>query len=339
MRTISVLMLEGCELSGIGGPLDLFGTANTLAGGEPLLRWRLVSLDGQPVTTSCGVEVQAAGDAGAMEGSDAVVIPGIHFRGERRLLETIDRARSAAPHIRRLHQSGAIIAANCSAVFLLAETGLLLGQATTSWWLGALFRRRYPEIDLRLSAILTEEDNIICSGAVTAYFDIGLRLLERFAGRDLAAQCAKVMLVDANRASQTPYMTVQSMLRHTDELVSRAQKRISDTVADTFSLERLSAEVATSPRTLIRRFVKAIGMTPGAYAQAVRIETAKRLLETTGLPLETILERVGYQDTSAFRRLFKREVGMTPRAYRGRFSMAGDRQGDDAAMAGAAPRR
>ena len=50
-----------------------------------------------------------------------------------------------------------------------------------------------------------------------------------------------------------------------------------------------------------------------------RVERAKELLESTRLSLEQIVEKVGYVDVSAFRRLFVRHVGMSPAQYRQRF--------------------
>jgi len=78
-----------------------------------------------------------------------------------------------------------------------------------------------------------------------------------------------------------------------------------------------------SYRTLHRRFQAATGMAPLAYLQDLRVEMAKELLESTRLSLEQVVERTGYTDVSAFRRLFARRVGLAPALYRQRFRQPG----------------
>ncbi len=72
-------------------------------------------------------------------------------------------------------------------------------------------------------------------------------------------------------------------------------------------------------RRPVRRFKAATGRLPGAYLQAVRIETAKAMLEQESQPIQTVSSAVGYDDVAFFRGLFKRETGMTPAEYRAHF--------------------
>ena len=215
-----------------------------------------------------------------------------------------------------------MVAANCSASFVLGDAGMLDGRAaTTTWWLASVFRKRYPSCQLDPRAVLTEDGGVLCSGATTAYLDLALRVVQRLGGPNLASTCARFLLVDASRDSQAPFMTrtLQQQSAHGDELVSRAERWIHKRVGEPFSLHELARASRTSERTLLRRFQAVLGTTPLGYAQAARVEAAKGLLMTTDLAVERIGDRVGYTDTSSFRRLFKREVGVTPLAYRDRF--------------------
>ena len=72
-------------------------------------------------------------------------------------------------------------------------------------------------------------------------------------------------------------------------------------------------------RTLKRRFKAATGSSLIEYLQNLRIEEAKRQLESGGMPVDEISAEVGYSDTSFFRRLFKRLAGLTPSHYRRMF--------------------
>ncbi|MCZ7598250.1 MAG: helix-turn-helix transcriptional regulator [Gammaproteobacteria bacterium] len=57
----------------------------------------------------------------------------------------------------------------------------------------------------------------------------------------------------------------------------------------------------------------------GRVRPGLRIDEAKRLLETGDEPVESISQRVGYEDPTSFRRLFKRATGLTPGRYRQRY--------------------
>jgi transcriptional regulator GlxA family with amidase domain len=336
MREIRLWVYDDCLASAVAGPLDVFATANAVwahrQGGKPgpLLRVRVEALHGQSVTTSSGMVLPVDGRIDKRAAADAIVLPGLSCaRGFDALSTRLSELRKLYPLLREAHGRGSLIAANCSATFLLAEAGLLHGPATTTWWLATAFRRRYPHIELDTERLVTEHSRVLCSGATTAYLELALRLVARLAGEALASACARLLLLDANRASQAAYMTatLQEQTAHADALVQRAQALIQDSVSRSLSLAELSRRLRVSERTLLRRFHTALGTSPTTYAQRVRVETAKALLETSSLELQQICERVGYTDVGTFRRLFKREVSMLPSEYRRRYARVGERRG------------
>ncbi|MFQ5617299.1 MAG: GlxA family transcriptional regulator [Anaerolineales bacterium] len=327
---MTVLVFDDCYASGVTGPIDVFHIANQLwvhhhGAGEPLFRWRLVSPDGASVRTSTGLRLEVDGSLEDGSGADAVWVPGSHYESDEQMLALIERLRrSVHQWLQQQYEEGAVLAANCNGAFLLAATGLLENRrSTTSWWLARLFREQYPNVDLRPRELITEDDRLLCAGAVTAHLNLALRLVERYAGQHLALLCARTMLIDANRMSQAPYMMLQTHLKHADDLVLQAQSWMQDHLQQTFNLHDIAGELNVSQRTFIRRFKRATGETPIGYLQNLRIETAKRLLESTVLSLEEIIARVGYTDTSSFRRLFKRQTQLSPREYRKQFSIGG----------------
>jgi len=344
MPTAEVFVFDNCNASSVTSFVDVLGVANQLwrrreRAGAPLFDWRLVSPDGRAVTTSIGLKLEVAGDLPRGRAGDIVYVPACHFTDEARLLrETGALAARARAWLQQHHSAGGWLAAGCSGAFVLGRCGLLDGKvATTSWWLSALFRREFPRAQLRADELLTAGERLLCAGPVNAHFNLALRLVEVFAGRDLALACAKVLLIDANRPSQRPYIILQDQLHHTDELVVRAQEWMQrHLVGDDFSIATVARAVGTSPRNLIRRFKSAHGLTPVAYAQGLRIEMAKNLLETTALDLSAILERIGYQDAASFRRLFRERTSLSPREYRQRFAVgrAARREAATAASAG-----
>ena len=196
------------------------------------------------------------------------------------------------------------------------------------WWdeppppiggLAETFAARFPEVRLEQDRMLVDGGDYICAGGVTAYFDLALHLVARFASAALAASCARTLLLDPGRSRQTPYMSLVSPSGHADAPILQAQQWLEDNHARPLRISELAAAVHMSERTLLRRFKKTTRRTPLDYLQAVRIEHAKRLLESGGLAVGEIAAQVGYGDTASFFRLFKELAGLTPGEYRKRF--------------------
>ncbi|MEM5314274.1 helix-turn-helix domain-containing protein [Paraburkholderia sp. JHI869] len=164
---------------------------------------------------------------------------------------------------------------------------------------------------------------------MTSYLNLAIQLVETFAGEALATMTTKALLIDMNRTSQASFATRVEEHGHTDTLVARAQRQMEATLQQGFRLSELAASLAVSEHTLNRRFKEAVGLAPLAHLQNLRIEVAKRLLETRPIGLEALSQRVGYGDISTFRQLFKRKTGMSPREYQMRFSRAAAKNIED----------
>lgn len=328
MPRAAIVVFDNCNATSVTAFVDVLVASNQLwkrdhADAGPLFTWQLVSPDGRGVTTSSGIELQVDGPPPSGR-VDIVYLPACHYITEARLLEeTRALAASLGTWLVHQRQGGAWLAAGCSGGFVLGRCGLLDGRiATTSWWLAPLFAREFPRAELRADELLTVGGRLLCAGPVNTHFNLALRLVESFAGKDLALRCAKVLLVDANRASQRPYVLLQEQLRHTDELVMRGQDWMRrHLLEDDFSIESLARALGASPRNLLRRWRRANGSTPIAYLQDLRVDLAKNLLETTDLGLDAIADRIGYRDHASFRRLFRQKTTLSPREYRMRFAV------------------
>lgn len=211
----------------------------------------------------------------------------------------------------------------------MAEAGLLNDvPATTPWWFAEEFQRRYPQVKLDADKTLIDSGRVITAGAMTAHTDLSLHLLRRIGGAALARSVSGIMLVDGARASQRPFMSVRK--EFADPLLQNAVAWMSRHLARPVSIDELADAMHVSYRTLNRRFVEGASMAPLAYLQALRIERAKELLEDSNSDLETIIEQVGYEDASSFRRLFKRAIGLSPAQYRKRFHVTLHHRGSGA---------
>lgn len=329
MPLVRIWAVEHALGSGIAAPVDIMMAANRLAGtpdnGKRAgpFRWRVESLDGQPVRTASGQTVEVDGPIDGRSAADAIWVAGPFVSDIAQLLSRPARLAPLLDALRRQHERGTLIAAYCTGTFLLAEAGLLDGRvATTHWSKTTAFGARYPEVELRASDVLTEQDGILCSGAVTSYQNLALRLVEKLSSGKLAAATARVMLIDRNRATQDTFVdfSLTDRLEHDDPVVAQAQRWMEKHLREPFSVARLCRHLAISERTINRRFNQAVGVPPLKYLQMLRMEVAKRLLEERRLDIESVCERIGYTDISSFRQLFKRVTGIAPGEYRRRFA-------------------
>ncbi len=326
MAKMVFLAVEGCLFSSITNLIDAFSIANRWqsrlngSAGTPLFETCIVTADGRPVAANGSVAVHPQGAMAAVDNADVVLIPAfaqvVDLSG-RHMQETLT-------WLRERHARGIIIAAMCTGAFLLAGTGLLDGRkATTHWQFSRQFLRRHPKVQLQAHQILTEQDGLICTGAATAIFSLGLHLIQRFGSEELAATCASALLVDPQRTSQAPYAVFYPTKNHGDAHVRKAQEWMAQHYAQSSSIDAIAAMVGISPRHFKRRFRKATGESPLTYLQNLRIQAAKTKLSTTQANINEITGMIGYEDSSTFRRLFKKQVGISPREYRDKFFSGG----------------
>jgi transcriptional regulator GlxA family with amidase domain len=324
---IRLWVYDGIMASSVAGCIDVFTLANVVGaemkgrGKMPPLRWRVESLDGKPVRAASGQVVNVDGPINARAAADAVIVAAPFVANIEGFFASTELLNPLYAALRRQHERGALLASYCIGSFILAEAGLLDGGvATTHWAKAKMFAKRYPEVDLRVSEILTEQNNILCSAAVTTSLNLALRIVEKFAGRHVAVETGRMMLIDSNRVSQSSYAVMQEEPQHSDALVARAQRIMEKSLQKGFNLGEMARHLAVSERTLNRRFKLAVDAAPLQYLQKLRVDVAKRLLQMGGLTVDVVGERVGYRDLSTFRRLFKRETGLAPREYQRRFS-------------------
>lgn len=328
MSDIRIWVFDQIMASSVSGILDVLTTANhfLVRQSEAMqesrrFKWRVESLSGGPVTTASGQIISVDGAINMRSSPDAIIVAAPFIGQKAELTAQMKGLGGLLTGLRRQHERGAIVASYCTGSFLLAEAGLLDRRiATTHWAKAEIFRERYPNVDLRASEIVTEQDRIICSAAVTTSLNLALRLVEKFSGASTATAVARLLLIDVNRMPQDSY-AVSIDITHADEMIAKAQRWMEKNLQEGFRLAVLADHLGVSERTLNRRFKAALGSAPLHYLQTLRIRVAKNLLETKRICIDDVSHRVGYGDVSAFRQLFKRETGISPREYERRFTM------------------
>jgi transcriptional regulator GlxA family with amidase domain len=252
--------------------------------------------------------------------ADLVIIPAPH--GDLR--EAVELNRPFLPWITEQHRRGAEVASLCLGAFLLAATGLMNGKKCATHWLAAQqFAEMYPEVELVAEKVITDEQGLYSSGGAYSYLNLVLYLIEKYVGRAMAVCCAKVFQIDMGRHSQSPFVIFSGQKEHEDEPIKKAQEFIETNFHQKITIEALAARAFLSRRNFERRFKKATFNTAMEYIQRVKIEAAKMSLETSRDNVSEVMYSVGYSDTKAFRTLFKKITGVSPLAYRDKYSRQG----------------
>lgn len=322
MKTIAVLALDHCVQSSVTGIYDILTMADNLAKSadrchQQVFHPVIVSVHGRPVTCFNGLELVPQAGIRDLPTPDLVYLPVVS--GD---LAPLLSDAALITWLTSLTCGRTILTAVCAGVFILAQTRALDGRsATTHWNLAEEFRAKFPEVALIPEKMLVDEGDMITGGGVTAYMDLALYLIARFGSRALAARVSKTLLIDPARPSQAPYAGLNLNRVHGDTEIQILQDFMAARYADPLTVPDLAARAGLGERTLARRFKKATGETPLGYLQHLRLNIARTLLETTALPIEQITWETGYSDASAFRRLFKKKTGLSPKAYRRRFSL------------------
>lgn len=229
-----------------------------------------------------------------------------------------------APYVKWLrekHSEGAAICSVCVGTFFLAETGLLDGRsATTHWMFSEDFRSRFAHVSLDIDRLIVDDGDIITAGGAMAWIDLGLKLLDRFAGPNVMIETSRFLLIDPPGREQRYYSFFSPRMTHGDAAVLKVQHWLQATGAKDIALKSLVAVSGLEERTFLRRFRKATGMTSSEYCQRLRMGQAREMLQFSKLSVESVAWEVGYADAGAFNKVFSKIVGLTPGEYRQRFN-------------------
>lgn len=324
MKHISILVPAGDAVVGsIEGPHKVFSQVNDFLAGmgqPPAFQIELVGLTRHKTFNRGLFTLHADRTIDEDFQTDLIIIPAPH--GD--LAEAVALNEPFLPWILQQHAAGAEVASLCLGAFILAATGLVDGRQCATHWLGAQqFAAMYPAVHLVPEQVITDEQGLYSSGGAYSYLNLILYLIEKYVSRDMAVCCSKVFQIDIGRRSQSPFVIFQGQKDHDDEPIKKAQEFIEKNFASKISVDELAALSCVSRRNFERRFKKATSNTVAEYIQRVKIEAAKMSLESSQENVSEVMYSVGYSDTKAFRTLFKRITGVSPLAYRDRYSRKG----------------
>jgi transcriptional regulator GlxA family with amidase domain len=322
MKTLTILVSEGQNnLSSVVGPYKFFTKANAYyrnQGKEEVFRVQVAGVSGSTDLYGGLFSINPHTCIRSVRQTDLVIIPAL---AHENLGEVVSANKEAVDWIRRQYNNGAEVASICTGAFLLAATGLLEGKCcSTHWNAAAKFSEMYPGVNLQTDRLITDEQGIYTNGGAYSFLNLMLYLVEKYYDRATAIFCAKVFQVDIDRNSQSPFTIFNGQKDHDDEIVLRAQTYLESHLDARINMDELAGSLAVSRRNFDRRFIKATGNTPVEYQQRVKVEMAKKALETGRKTVNEVMYDTGYTDVKAFRDLFRRITGLSPQEYRNKYN-------------------
>jgi transcriptional regulator GlxA family with amidase domain len=324
MKHICIIAPDGqtnmSSVACIVGAYEILNEASsyrTSKGNEPAYRIEIVGVDDQAEFGGGLINIRPHTTIKHLSKTDLIIVPSVindfdpALKGNKLLIDWLIKQ----------YKEGAEVAGMCSGAFMLASAGLLDGKnCSTHWMFTESFRSMFPKVNLQTDLVITDENGIYTNGGAYSFLNLVIYLIEKYFDRQTAIYCSKVFQIEIDRQSQSVFSIFHGQKRHGDELVRQAQDYIESKLDERISIETLSSKFAIGRRNFDRRFIKATGNTPVEYSQRVKIESAKKALETSRKSINEVMYEVGYSDLKAFRELFKRLTGMSPLEYRNKYN-------------------
>lgn len=322
---VGIVAIPDAGIATLSGIFDVLSSLALLSGREGVpdpspFQVEILGETAEPVRLASGVTLPVHG---AAEGrpSDVVIVPSVLVREGG--WET-GRYPRLTGWITERHAAGATICSACSGLFLIAETGLFDSvEATVHWPYARMFAAQYPAVRAhpeRALVVAGARGELVSSGASTSWHDLVLYLIGRDVGPVAAQAVSKFFALQRHIDGLAPFMVFDPPREHGDAVVAVAQDWLDANAAIATPVREMVRQSGFSERGFSRRFQAATGHAPLDYVQRLRVEQAKRRLERTSDAIEEIAWRVGYEDPSAFRRLFQRIAGVSPGQYRRQFA-------------------
>ncbi|MGZ0201489.1 GlxA family transcriptional regulator [Streptomyces sp. RM1] len=313
---VAVLVHDRVKLLDVAGPAEVFGEANLLGADY---RITLVSTTGADVASSIGVRIAVDGSAATQPDPDTFLIPGgdVHPRTPV-TRDLVEAARDLAARSGR-------VASVCSGAFVLGATGLLDGKrATTHWKIADRLAALHPRTRVEPDAIYVRDGTVYTSAGVTAGIDLALALVEEDHGPDLAREAARSLVVYLRRAGgQSQFSAPLQGPPPRSPALRRVVDLITAQPAGNYSLTELATRLNLSTRHLTRLFREELGTTPARYVESIRFGIAKSLLDQ-GYTATQAASLAGFPGYESLRRVFARELSISPAAYQRRFATTRD---------------
>ncbi|MNQ58398.1 HTH-type transcriptional regulator CdhR [compost metagenome] len=315
-KTIHVLAFANVQLLDVTGPLQVFATANDIAaqqGLPPPYAPTVIAAGGGAVRSSAGLAMLA--EPLPEQPSDTLIIAGGWG---------IYAATQDSGLVHWVRQQAAVsrrVASVCTGAFLLAASGWLDGRrVVTHWTRCEQLAQQYPRLRVEPNPIFINDGPVWTSAGVTAGIDLSLALVEADLGRAMALDVARQLVVFLKRPGGQSQFSVTLDLQRQGSRFDELHAWIAEHLTLDLGIPALALQAGMSERSFVRHYRADTGQTPARAIEQIRVETARRLLSDTVVPIKRIATQCGFGSEETLRRSFLRAMGVTPQAYRERFS-------------------
>jgi len=320
MHRITVLALDGVIPFDLGIPARVFGAARDAAG-TALYELTTCSLTGGAVRTSGDYAIVVDHDASALASADTVVIATQQPRG--RLYEEGVADEGLVAALARIPASTRMLSI-CMGSYVLAAAGLLDGRpATTHWRRAEHFQRLFPRVRVDPSVLFIEDGRVLTSAGAAAGIDLCLHVIRRDHGSEIANAAARMCVVPPWREGGQAQFIERPLPEVAMATTAPTREWALARLREPLTLAELARHGQMSVRTFTRRFRAEVGMSANRWITQQRVEHARRLLETSDLPVESVAHESGFGSATALRQHFQAAIGVAPTAYRRTFRAAG----------------
>ncbi|MFZ1814162.1 MAG: GlxA family transcriptional regulator [Rhizobiaceae bacterium] len=300
--SLTILVLPDSSMLSLAATIDPLRACNRVSR-QQLVGWRIVTLDGRPVTTTSGLDITPHGALAPDLHGDVLVI----VAGFRQATHAGNREIAMLKKLsRRFRQVAGIEAGS----WILARMGLLEGRAATTHWEDFEdFAQAWPETELKAQRYVID-GNVMTAGGASPALDLMLHLIRSHFGHRIALEVASVFIYDeAHAASDVQPAVSLGRIASVEPRVGEAIRIMERAIERPLSTAVIARRTGVSPRTLETLFTRTIGESPAAYFTKLRLQTARRLVVDTNLPLHEIAIRTGFSSLSAFSRAFRKHAG------------------------------
>lgn len=306
---ITILLLPDASLMSLAATLDPMRAANRIAARQ-LYRWRLVSLDGEPATTSCGLALPVEGRFAPGERCDILMVVSAFNVFEHCTPKALHAIHAGS---RNARMTGGIEAG----AWVLALAGLLDGRrATTHWEDLEEFAARFPEVEVQPDRWVIDGPVFTTGGAMPA-LDLMLSLIRTRQGYATALDVASIYIYEQvkNATDAQPLVSVGRIGR-TEPRVGRAIALMERHIDQPLPTAEIAARVGVCARTLETLFRQTVQVSPGAFYLSLRLKAARRLVVDTRMSMADTAVRTGFASIASLSRAFKRQYGVAPTVAR-----------------------
>jgi transcriptional regulator GlxA family with amidase domain len=318
LHVVVFLTYPGIQGLDLVGPLEVFEGANRVldasAAGRPRYRTHVASVRGGSIETESHLSINTVAVTDVTR-VDTLVIPGgFGAPSAAGDAEIVQAARLLGDRADR-------VVTVCTGTFVAAAADLLGGKRVSTHWarIGEL-DRLFPDLDVDPDPIYIRDGDVWSSAGVTAGIDLALAIVEHDHSAEVAQTVARWLVMFLRRpGGQTQFATPVWSDRADVEPIRHAQDLIDAVPSGDHRVSRLAEQVGMSERNFIRRFTAEVGESPARYVAAVRVEAARRQLESSTATVDAIARQCGFGTVETMRRTFARRLGVSPDQYRQRF--------------------